>query len=104
MIEFFFWRDCPSYERALALLRAAMSECGVDESELRVSEVVSDEDAQRMMFPGSPTIRVDGADVQDPGDQPVGLTCRLYRKRDGRHSPLPDEADIRDALTRAYGG
>ncbi len=98
MIEFFFWRECPSHERALAMLRKEMLELGVDEAELRVTEVSSDEDAAAFDFPGSPTIRVNGVDVQDPGDQPRGLTCRLYRKRDGRPSPLPDEADLREAL------
>lgn len=98
MIEFFYWEGCPSHERALAMLREAMREQGVDEHELSVIEVVGDDEADRLGFPGSPTIRVNGVDVQDPGDQPRGLTCRVYRKRDGRLSPLPDVADLRDAL------
>ena len=28
----------------------------------------------------------------------VGLTCRVYRLRDGRVSPTPDPADVREAL------
>lgn len=104
MIEFFFWRDCPSHERALAMLREAMSERGIDESELRVIEVLTDDDADRLVFPGSPTILVDGVDIQDPGDQPRGLTCRVYRRRDGRVSPLPDPADIAYALAARDGG
>ena len=47
------------------------------------------------------TIRIDGADVQDPGGEPAGLTCRVYRRRDGRVSPVPDPADLRAALRRA---
>jgi hypothetical protein len=31
----------------------------------------------------------------------VGLTCRVYRLRDGRFSPVPDPDDLRDALRRA---
>ena len=46
-------------------------------------------------------MRVDGADVQPPGDEPTGLTCRVYRRRDGRVSPLPDPEDVRDALAAA---
>ncbi len=104
MIEFFYWRECPSYERALAMLRRAMEEAGVDTGQLRVTEVMTDDDAERYAFPGSPTVRVNGADVQDPGENPVGLTCRLYRKRDGRPSPLPDIDDLRDALARLNAG
>ena len=100
MIEFYFWRDCPSHERALAMLREQMRELGIDESKLTITEVVDDEQAARLDFPGSPTIRIDGVDIQDPGDQPRGLICRLYRKRDGRPSPLPDVDDLRDALAK----
>jgi hypothetical protein len=42
-----------------------------------------------------------------PTDEPAGLTCRVYRRRDGRVSPLPDRADVRDALAErlaARGG
>ena len=50
-------------------------------------------------FVGSPTIRVNGVDVQPPVDgEPTGLTCRVYRRRDGRISPLPDPEDVREAL------
>lgn len=106
MIEFLFWRDCPSHERALEMLREAMREQDIDDSELRVTEIPTDDAATEHDFPGSPTILVDGIDVQDPGDQPRGLNCRVYRKRDGRISPLPDPADIADALAgrRAAGG
>lgn len=100
MIEFFFWRECPSHERALELLRDEMNRQGVDETELTITEVLDDEQAAVLDFPGSPTIRFDGVDLQDHAGLPRGLTCRLYRKRDGRPSPLPDEDDLRDALAQ----
>ena len=58
-------------------------------------------EAEREQFVGSPTIRIDGRDVQPPGSDPVGLTCRVYRRPDGRISALPDRADVREALARA---
>ena len=51
---------------------------------------------------GSPTIRIDGEDLFPPGEEPAGLTCRIYRLRDGRVSPLPDPADLREALARQH--
>jgi len=39
--------------------------------------------------------------VQPLPDEPTGLTCRVYRRRDGRVSPTPDPADVRDALRAA---
>lgn len=98
MIEFFYWRECPSYERALELLRETMHELGIGEDKLTTHEVFDDAEAVALGFPGSPTIRINGKDVQDPGDNPVGLSCRLYRHRDGRPSPLPNHQDLREAL------
>ena len=53
--------------------------------------VETEDDAERLGFCGSPTIRVDGVDpVPPPADEPTGLTCRVYRLADGRYSPTPD--------------
>lgn len=58
--------------------------------------------ADHERFVGSPTIRIDGDDIQPPGDdEPLGLSCRIYRLRDGRVSPTPDPEDVIDALERA---
>jgi len=100
-VELLFWDGCPSHPRALEELRAAMAEAGLDPGTVVVREVDADWKADRERFVGSPTIRVDGTDVQDPGEDPVGLTCRVYRRRDGRISPVPDPADVRDALHAA---
>jgi hypothetical protein len=84
------------------MLRDAMTELGLDADAVDVREIETDEDATRESFPGSPTIRIDGRDVQPPveGD-PGGLTCRVYHHRDGEVSPLPDMDDVRDALRQA---
>ena len=103
-IELLWWEGCPSHAEALADLRAAMAEVGLDPEAVEVREVRTDADAAAEGFPGSPTIRIDGRDVQPPhnGD-PQGLTCRIYRRRDGRVSPTPDPQDVRDALRAARG-
>jgi hypothetical protein len=101
-IELLWWRECPSWERALAMVREEMEAAGFDPQALRVTEIESDDDAERSEFPGSPTIRIDGEDMQPPGpEEPRGLTCRVYRTRDGRVSPLPDRDDVREALQKA---
>jgi len=103
-VELLWWAECPSWERALATLREEMKAAGLDEDSLAVIELETEEDARSHGFPGSPTIRVGGRDIQPPGpDQPIGLTCRVYRQRDGRISPLPDPEDIRDALREVSG-
>jgi hypothetical protein len=101
-VELLFWDGCPSHPEALADLRAAMADVGLDPDTVLVREVDTDERAGRERFVGSPTIRVDGEDIDPPpGDEPVGLTCRIYRLRDGRISPTPDPATVREALSNA---
>ena len=101
-VEMLWWEGCPSWGRALEQLRAAMSEAGLDPAAIELREVPTEEQARRQRFVGSPTIRVDGRDVQPPPDgEPLGLTCRVYRLRDGRISPTPDPSDLRDALMAA---
>ena len=81
-VELLFWEGCPSHPAALAELRAALGE-GI---EVVVREINDSEQAVVEHFPGSPTIRVDGADLF-PSDDPPSLTCRVYRLADGRFSP-----------------
>jgi hypothetical protein len=100
-VELLFWEGCPSHAKALAELRAAMAEIGLDPNGVIVRKVHTQAEASSEGFVGSPTIRIDGADIQPPGDEPVGLTCRVYHRRDGRVSPTPDPADVRDALRAA---
>lgn len=100
-MELLYWEGCPSHPRALEDLAAAMSEAGLDPSEIVLREVDTDKAAERERFIGSPTIRIDGVDIQPVEDEPYGLTCRIYHRRDGRISPTPDPADVRDALAAA---
>ncbi len=103
-IQLLWWRGCPSWERALTMLREQMATLGLGEERLEVIEIEDEADAECLGFPGSPTILVDGIDIQPPDpEQAIGLTCRVYRRRDGRFSPLPDPNDLRDALARRSG-
>jgi hypothetical protein len=95
---------CPSTPEAIELVREELDALQLDPDELRITEIRTDDEAERERFVGSPTIRIDGHDVQPPDDEPVGLTCRVYRWRDGRVAPLPERAEVREALLRAKGG
>jgi hypothetical protein len=100
-VELLWWEGCPSSNAAHDLVRRLMAEAGLDPQSLRSVEIDTDAAAERERFVGSPTIRVDGRDIQQPEDsEPPGLTCRVYHLRDGRISPLPDPDDIKEALAR----
>jgi len=101
-LELLWWEGCPSTERALTELREALSDVGLDRTEIRTREIETDDEAGEAGFRGSPTILVDGVDIAGAStDDQIGLGCRIYRRRDGRISPTPDPEDLRDALRRA---
>jgi hypothetical protein len=100
-VELLWWDGCPSHPEALADLERVLREEGVAAEVTRV-EIDDDEQARNERFPGSPTIRIDGQDILPPGEgEPYSLTCRIYRTRDGRVSPVPDPEDVREAVRRA---
>jgi len=100
-VELLWWDGCPSHPEALAELQRILREEGVEAEVSRV-EIEDDEQARYERFPGSPTIRIDGEDIVPPGEgDPFSLTCRVYRTRDGRYSPVPDPEDVRAAVRRA---
>jgi hypothetical protein len=103
-VELLWWEGCPSTDEALAMLREEMAGVGLDPDAIDVREVSTDVDAERERFIGSPTIRIDGRDVQPLPDEPIGLACRVYRLPDGRVSPLPDRAEVRQTLRSAMKG
>ena len=100
-VELLWWRGCPSTEAAHRALSDVMQRAGLDPGGIELREIETDEQAEAEDFAGSPTIVIDGRQVQPAADEPRGLTCRIYRLRDGRPSPVPDSADLRDALRQA---
>jgi len=98
MIELFYWEGCPSHPEAKALLEQVLAELGRDD-QIVMTEVRSDEEAERLRFPGSPTIRVDGRDIDAMGaNGRPSLTCRIYYLPDGRVSPVPSREQMEAAL------
>jgi hypothetical protein len=101
-VELLWWAGCPSTDAAQAELEHAIKDVGLSGVSVRRTEIDTDQAATARSFLGSPTILVDGADVAPPAtEEPIGLSCRVYRRRDGRVSPTPDPDDMRDALRRA---
>ena len=101
-VEVLYFDGCPGHEALLPRLREAVAEAGLDPGAIELRHVTSPEEAERERFLGSPTVRVDGRDV-DPGAadrEDFGLKCRLYRD-DGRQARTPPEAWIRAALASA---
>ena len=101
VIEVLYVQDCPHYRETLALVDRVRGELGID-AELRTTLVVDQAAAEQARFAGSPTVLVDGRDVE-PGSEPVTeyvLGCRLYRL-EHRFVGQPEERWVREALVHA---
>ena len=97
-VEVYWWEGCPSTPEALELLQNVLAAKGLD-AEVEIREVRTDEEALELGFPGSPTIRIDGRDVDPVGAAArPALTCRIYRLPDGRVSPVPSREQLEEAL------
>jgi hypothetical protein len=103
VIDVLYVRDCPNYAGALALVQRVGAELGID-AELRTTLITDQAAAEQAQFAGSPTVRVDGRDVEPRSQSSCGWTvaCRLYRLERWL-AGQPAERWIRDALLRAAG-
>lgn len=100
-IQLLYFDGCPSHTAALERLHRVLAELGLD-LPVQVIAVETDAAAQQWQFHGSPTIRINGHDIDAlPAATPYALACRAYRHPDGRITPLPSIDLIRTALLHA---
>lgn len=101
LVEIFYFDGCPNHEPALALVERVDRDLGTN-AEVRLVNVADQDTAERLRFLGSPTVRVDGVDVDPRAEQRAeyALSCRVFTTEHGP-SGQPDERWIRDALARA---
>ncbi len=97
LVTLLFFDGCPNWQTTNAHLDALSAEFGF---ELVRCQVDTDEDAQRLQFRGSPTVMIDGRDVFATGDEPIGLSCRMYRTEQGL-AGAPSVEQLRAALSAA---
>ncbi len=99
-IEILYFDGCPTYSEAEKTLRKVLAQEGA-EAEVALVAVETDEEARRLRFPGSPTIRVDGRDLF-PGSaaerEDRGLGCRIYATPEGLKGS-PTAGMLKEALT-----
>jgi hypothetical protein len=98
-VEVLYFDGCPTYESAVKVLERALSEEGL-EVEVELVSVETDEEAERLRFPGSPTIRVDGEDLFPvPGRPSYAFGCRTYVTPEGLRGS-PNSQMFRGALAK----
>ncbi len=100
-LEVLYFDGCPSHDELLPTLQELASEHG---AELVSTAVETPEHAEQAGFLGSPSVQVNGHDIE-PGAQTrtdFGMKCRLYRSRH-RQSGVPPREWIERALREARG-
>lgn len=112
-IDVLIFDGCPNVDAALRRVREALEAAGKRDAVVRVLRVEDEEAAQRERFLGSPSVRVDGVDVEPAARvrTDFGLQCRVYAFEErldgtppvewisaalrGEQAPAPVEAPVR---------
>ena len=97
-IELLWFHGCPNHEGAEVLLREVL---GARHLDVPITRILVEDEAtgNEVCFPGSPTIRIDGRDVE-PGWEPCDdctPRCRLYMTSVGLRG-LPEREWIEQAI------
>ena len=104
-IEILYFTGCPNHQPAVNRVRAVLAREGAI-ADITEVEVDSPAAAQQLHFLGSPTIRINGLDIEPAArtSQSIGWSCRTYLHQ-GKQAGLPPEewiqAAIREATKRA---
>ena len=96
-IEVLYFEGCPNQGAAVGSVREVLRQEGLESAVVEQIEVPDAERARQWKFLGSPSIRVNGRDIE-PGareDQGFGYMCRTYQ------GGLPSEELIRRAIREA---
>ena len=102
-VEILYFSGCPNYAPAVARVREVLTQEGTAADMLEV-EVTDTDTAQEVGFLGSPSIRVNGQDVEHSARsaRAFGLTCRTYIDG-GKRVGVPPPEMIRAAVREARG-
>jgi len=92
IVELLYFDGCPNLEVARAQLQAALVNCGAT-TRVELVRMTGDATAQAMKFLGSPSVRINGRDVDPDAEasRDFGLQCRVYTTSAGLQGTPPKE-------------
>jgi hypothetical protein len=97
-VEILYFSGCPNHAHAIDRVREVLLEEGISADVIEV-EVKDAATAQALGFLGSPSVRVDGHDVEPGagGFDTFGISCRTY-VAEGKRAGVPPREWIRRAV------
>lgn len=100
-VEVLYFQGCPNHRPAVERVRHVLAAEGISADILQV-EVTDAETSLALNFAGSPSVRVNGVDVEGCEPGTVGLSCRTYMNGAVREG-APSLESIRRAVRSATG-
>jgi len=99
VVEILYTDACPFWKETLRALKEVMKELNLDIA-VRKTKIANEEEAKRYRFPGSPTVRINGVDIDPAAKETVGyIGCRIYSYK-GRTYEYPPREMIISAFKR----
>jgi hypothetical protein len=100
-LDLLYLAGCPNHDLAVELVCSVLETEGLS-AEVRQILIKNDDDARAHGFPGSPTVRVNGRDIEDVSSQQllIGFACRTYLV-EGKSQGLPPRSWLEQAVRAA---
>jgi len=97
VVEILYTDECPFWMETLKLIEEVVNDLKTEVAIWKV-KVSSEEDAKRLRFPGSPTVRINGVDIDPSAKEAEGyIGCRIYMYKGGIYE-FPSKEMIKSAL------
>ena len=100
-LELLYFAGCPHHSEAVDLVNSVLEAEGIP-AEVQQILIRNREDADAHSFPGSPTVRVNGQDIEriSTNQLAIGFACRTYVV-DGKTLGVPPRSWLEEAVRAA---
>jgi len=99
VVEILYTDACPFWKETLNTINELTRELNIAIT-VKKTRIASDEEAKQHRFPGSPTVRINGVDIDPEARETAGyIGCRIYTYK-GKTYDYPPKQIIKSALQR----
>lgn len=99
VVEILYTDQCPFWKETLKLIEEVANDMKA-EIAIKKVKISNEKDAKRFKFPGSPTVRVNGVDIDPAAKEVAGyIGCRIYLFKSSTYEFPPKEM-IRSGFER----
>lgn len=99
LVEILYTDECPFWKRTAELVEEVNTELST-EATIKKVKIANEQDARKLRFPGSPTVRINGVDIDSEASETKGfIGCRIYRYKNRVYESPPKEM-IKNAFKR----